>query len=443
MQPAGRISKGSIMTRYGTSIRFLVSNALSLLGNSVAGIALPLIVLATTGDALAAGTLALVCAIPQVMFGVLGGAVLDRFNRRNVSIVSDVVSAVSVALLPVVDLLWGLDFAWFAVLGVLGAVGDIPGMTARDTLAPAVSRRDGMDLQRYLGLSQSIDSLMTIVGPAVAAFLIGAVGGVNTLWVTAALSLSAAVVTTTIPRAVGAVRGADGSEMPLCARGAAEDAETPRKRGLMAAAFSSLRTGLRVLLRDDAVLRASMLLSLGSVMVFGSFQGLVLPAFFTEAGHPELLGYVLSAMSAGLLMGTLAYTALAPRFARRTWYVVSLVGMAASVLALGLLPAFPALLAAACALGFTSGPVSALLGFFMLDRIPAASRGSALGTQNSLMLVVAPAGVFVSSVVVSVAGTAVAAFALAALWVVVTLAALAARSMRSLDDEALEGRDAA
>ena len=431
------------MTRYGTSIRFLVSNALSLLGNSVAGIALPLIVLATTGDALAAGTLALVCAIPQVRFGVLGGAVLDRFNRRNVSIVSDVVSAVSVALLPVVDLLWGLDFAWFAVLGVLGAVGDIPGMTARDTLAPAVSRRDGMDLQRYLGLSQSIDSLMTIVGPAVAAFLIGAVGGVNTLWVTAALSLSAAVVTTTIPRAVGAVRGADGSEMPLCARGAAEDAETPRKRGLMAAAFSSLRTGLRVLLRDDAVLRASMLLSLGSVMVFGSFQGLVLPAFFTEAGHPELLGYVLSAMSAGLLMGTLAYTALAPRFARRTWYVVSLVGMAASVLALGLLPAFPALLAAACALGFTSGPVSALLGFFMLDRIPAASRGSALGTQNSLMLVVAPAGVFVSSVVVSVAGTAVAAFALAALWVVVTLAALAARSMRSLDDEALEGRDAA
>ena len=431
------------MTRYGTSIRFLVSNALSLLGNSVAGIALPLIVLATTGDALAAGTLALVCAIPQVMFGVLGGAVLDRFNRRNVSIVSDVVSAVSVALLPVVDLLWGLDFAWFAVLGVLGAVGDIPGMTARDTLAPAVSRRDGMDLQRYLGLSQSIDSLMTIVGPAVAAFLIGAVGGVNTLWVTAALSLSAAVVTTTIPRAVGAVRGADGAEMPLCARGAAEDAETPRKRGLMAAAFSSLRTGLRVLLRDDAVLRASMLLSLGSVMVCGSFQGLVLPAFFTEAGHPELLGYVLSAMSAGLLMGTLAYTALAPRFARRTWYVVSLVGMAASVLALGLLPAFPALLAAACALGFTSGPVSALLGFFMLDRIPAASRGSALGTQNSLMLVVAPAGVFVSSVVVSVAGTAVAAFALAALWVVVTLAALAARSMRSLDDEALEGRDAA
>ena len=34
------------------SIRFLVSNALSLLGNSIASVALPLILLATTGDAL-------------------------------------------------------------------------------------------------------------------------------------------------------------------------------------------------------------------------------------------------------------------------------------------------------------------------------------------------------------------------------------------------------
>ena len=33
------------------SIRFLISNALSLLGNSIAGVALPLILLATTGDA--------------------------------------------------------------------------------------------------------------------------------------------------------------------------------------------------------------------------------------------------------------------------------------------------------------------------------------------------------------------------------------------------------
>ena len=45
--------------------RYLLSCACSLLGNSVAGVILPLVLLATTGDALAAGTLALICAVPQ------------------------------------------------------------------------------------------------------------------------------------------------------------------------------------------------------------------------------------------------------------------------------------------------------------------------------------------------------------------------------------------
>ena len=75
--------------------RFLASNALSLLGNSIAAVALPLILLATTGDALAAGTLALICAVPQMIIGIVGGAALDRFNRRTITlkhgrIISDV-----------------------------------------------------------------------------------------------------------------------------------------------------------------------------------------------------------------------------------------------------------------------------------------------------------------------------------------------------------------
>ena len=72
-------------------------------------------------------------------------------------------------------------------------------------------------------------------------------------------------------------------------------------RSALASAFGALRTGARVLFRTDGVLTASTLLSFGIIMVMGSFQGLVLPVHFTEIGRPELLGYVLSAMSLGLL----------------------------------------------------------------------------------------------------------------------------------------------
>lgn len=401
--------------------RFLLSGALSLLGNSVAGVALPLVLLATTGDALAAGTLALICAVPQMLIGIAGGAALDRFNRRDISILSDFVSAASVALIPVVDMVWGLNFGWFVALGLMGAVGDIPGMTARDALLPAVVKRDGRDLQRFMGLSQSLDSLTTIVGPALAALFIGAVGGVPSLWFTAALSGLAALVTCTLPRSVGAEGLRDGSD------GAG--------RGAVASAFHALRTGVRVLFRTDGVLTASTLLSLGIIMVMGSFQGLVLPVHFTESGHPELLGYVLSAMSFGLLASSLGYAAVAPKLSRRTWYLLSLAGMAAGVAVLGALPTFPVMLAGAVLLGVSAGPASALLGFFMFDRIPEESRGSALGTQNSLVLVAAPVAVFATSAAVSAFGEGTAALGLVGCWLVITVLAMLTKAMRTLDDK--------
>ncbi len=429
------------------SFRLLASNALSLLGNSVAGVALPLILLATTGDPLAAGTLALVCALPQVMAGVLGGVLLDRFNRRDVSIVSDCISAAAVAALPIIDLTVGLSFGWFVLFGLLGAIGDIPGMTARDTLLPAAVAHDKRDLQQFMGLTQSVDSLVTIIGPAVAAFLMGIIGTSPCLWVTAGFSLLAAFVTTTIPRAVGGVlqpeqascekhaQPGDASFEDISVVGIAITSKGTRTvdlGALVKSTFVSAREGARILLRSDAILSLATLLSLGIVMILGSFQGLVLPVFFIQEGAPELLGYTLSALSAGLLVGSLVYAALVQKLSQRTWYVASMVGMAAGIIVMGLLPSYPVLLAGAFALGLMAGPASALLGFFMLDRIPEERRGSALGTQNSLMLVAAPLALFATSALVSGVGLKEAAIILVFGWLALTAFALTAKGMRKL-----------
>lgn len=402
-----------------TTVRFVASGTLSLLGNSVAGVVIPLVLLARTGDALAAGSLALICAIPQMLIGLLGGALLDRVNRRSISIISDIVSAVSVALLPVVDIVFGLDFGWFVVLGLLGAIGDIPGMTARDTLLPEVVAKDGIDLQRFLGVSQSLESIVTIVGPALAALLIGLGTDSAALWVTAALSFAAAVVTLTLPCSLGSVKSG-------------EERADAKPKSILALAKHSLGEGVNVLFKRDALLRTSMLLTFGIVMVLGSFQGIVLPVFFTNAGDPSHLGYVLSAMSAGLLVGSLGYAALTPKLSRRAWFSVSLLGMAIAVVALGCLPPYVAMLAAALGLGIAAGPASALLGFFAYDRIPGESRGSALGTQNALMLVAAPVAVFATSVVVELWGVSVAGLALAGCWLLITAWALTTKAMRNL-----------
>lgn len=407
----------------GAVLRYLLSDALSLVGNSIAGVVLPLVLLARTGDVLAAGSLALICAVPQFVCGVVGGAVLDRVNRRTVSVVADLISAASCALLPVVDEVWGLSFGWFVALGLLGAVGDVPGMSARDALLPSVCEREGADLQRFVGASQSLGALVNIVGPAVAALLIGFMDDVDALWVTAAFSCAAALVTLTLPRSVGEVSSSGAAAVPA----------SSKRTGMLAAAKSVLVDGLSALFATDSLLRASTLLSFGITMVMGSLQGIVLPAYFTQLGQPEAVGYVVSAMGAGLLVGSTAYTALAHVMSRRRWLVVSLLGMAASVCVLGRFPALPMLLAAASVLGLFAGPASALLGFFAFDRVPDDRRGSAMGTLNALYLVVAPAGAFAGSVLISTAQIGGAGVVLTGAWVAVTALALIARPLRHLD----------
>lgn len=424
----------------GAVLRYLVSDALSLIGNSIAGVVLPLVLLARTGDVLAAGSLALICAVPQFMCGILGGALLDRVNRKAVCVASDLVSALAVALLPVVDATVGLSFGWFVALGLLGAVGDVPGMTARDALLPEVCEREGVDLQRFVGVSQSIGSLVAIAGPALAALLIGIMPDVDTLWITAACSCAAAAVSATLPRGVGAIKATgrqgadltdDASEANATARGSAKSTDP---QPLIKTARSVLTDGLSELFAHNKLLRDSVLLSFGVSMVMASWQGIVLPAYFTQAGTPQLTGLFISAMGIGMLVGTLAYTALSSRLTRRTWLTVSLIGMCPGAVGMGALPDTPLLLASAILLGLFAGPMSALLGFFAFDCISDERRGSAMGTLNALYLIIGPIGTFLGSTLIASVQIDATGLALAGLWIVVTVAALMAPALRDLGD---------
>ena len=93
------------------------------------------------------------------------------------------------------------------------------------------------------------------------------------------------------------------------------------------------------------------------------------------------------------------------------------------------------LLAGALLLGLFAGPLSALLGFYIFDRIPEGNRGSALGTQNSLTLDVSPVAVFATSLIVEAWGAGAAALALAVCWGAATIWALTTHTLRDLAEE--------
>jgi len=399
-------------------VAYLASYLLSLLGNSIAGVALPLIVLQVTGSVLGAGAVAAATAVPAVLAGVLMGVVIDRINRRTSSVVTDLISAGAVAALPLVDAISGLTLGWFVLLGVIGAIGDVPGMTARDALLPAIVRHGGVSAEKLMGIREALGAVAILLGPAAAGTLMVLFDGSTVLWITAATSLAAALVTLLIPHRVGAI-------------GAVYDAETAGTPG----GWHQLREGWRTLF-GSPFLVVTTVLSVASVIVLAALQGLILPVYFSLSAQPGMLGFVLSALAAGMLVGGAAYAVAGSRGRRRAWFLVGLVGSTVGVAIVAALVSVWVVFAGAFVVGLFSGLIGSLTGVLMIERIPERMRGRIIGTQNAIMTAAPPIGIVAAAVLTEYAGVNAAALVLASVSLVALGLGLGARSLRNLEPEA-------
>ena len=126
--------------------------------------------------------------LPLLVATLIAGAAVDYLGRRRVSMISDALSALSVAAVPVIALTFGVDAINVAVLAGLAALGaffDPAGMTARETMLPEAADRAGWTLDHANSVYEAVFNLAYIVGPGIGGLLIATLGGVNTMWVTA------------------------------------------------------------------------------------------------------------------------------------------------------------------------------------------------------------------------------------------------------------------
>ena len=93
------------------------ANGASGIANAVVMIVIPWLVLERTGSAAYAGLVVAASSLPGIVVAPLVGAAIDRFGRRLVSIVSDVLSALSVAAFPLVALVQDLTLPWILAPG--------------------------------------------------------------------------------------------------------------------------------------------------------------------------------------------------------------------------------------------------------------------------------------------------------------------------------------
>ncbi|MFG3710728.1 MFS transporter [Micromonospora sp. NPDC047730] len=383
---------------------------LSGIGNGVSTVALPWLVLERTGSATAAGLVAAATALPLLLSSLVSGTVVDLLGRRRTALVSDALSAVSVAAIPVVDALLGLNVGWIVALAALGAVFDPAGLTARETLLPAAAQAAGWRIERANGVHEAVWGLAFLIGPGVGGVLIAAIGPGSTLWVTAAgFALAVALV--------AAVRlpGAGRPERPP------------------AGLWHGTAEGLRFVWRDR-LLRTIALITMVLVALYLPVEGVLLPAWFVAQGEPARLGAILMAMSAGSVVGALASGTAGRRIRRRTLMVVALVVTGAALVGLAALPPYPAMLGFAAVIGLAYGPVNPLANYAMQTRTPERLRGRVVGVMTSFTYAAGPAGYLLAGPLVEWLGLRPAFLLLAGGLLVAALVAAPLPVLRDLDE---------
>jgi MFS family permease len=408
--------------RWGPIGLLQVPNLLSGMSNGVVTIAVPWLVLDRTGSVAAAGLVAAISALPGILAAPISGWAVDHFGRRIVSIISDLLSAISVAAIPIVAFFTDLTLPWIIALAMLGAVFDPAGYTARKALIPDVAEASGMSVTRLNGIHEGVFSVGWVVGPLVGASLIATLGAVPAFWVPFVLFIISAIL-------IVFLHVGDAGQDAKAARDEAGEAHPN--------AWQNAVLGIKIIWNDHA-LRALIV----AVTVLGSIylptETVLLPAHFIAIDQPQSLGFVLAALSAGTIIGAFGYGWLAKRMKRLTIARAVLVGTIVFYLPIALLPPLPLMVAAGFAIGLAWGPMQPLMNTVVQRRVEPDAQGRVYGIQTALFYALPPVFMLVTGVIAERTGVMPVLLGLWALMTIVAIGVLLVKSIHDIDSDRVD-----
>lgn len=343
-----------------------LAGLISMTGDWVLMVGVPVEVYRRTGSTLATAGMLLAWLIPAIALGSIAGVFVDRWDRRRLMIAVNVLLAVALLPLLAVDAagIW-LVYVVFVIASCLGQLFE----PAEVALLPNLLEGGEEQLVTANALSGMNRSLARIIGPAIGGAAVAA-GGLAAVTILDAISfVAAAVLILAIRTTHGrAVRAPDPTRMH---DGVEHDAAT---------AWSNLRRewaeGIRIVMHHP-VLRA-LLVFMVITRIGEGLTGTLFVPWATDALHTDAAGYgwLLSTQAIGGLAGA----AVVGRFGKRVdsvrLLVVSAVTFGLIDLVLFTYPAFYPVLAPALVMMVIVGVPGAAMGvaFTTIQQEQAADR---------------------------------------------------------------------
>jgi MFS family permease len=395
-------------------ISLLTANAISLVGNVLAAIAIPWFVLQTTGSATQTGITGFFTVLPVVLAGFLGGTLVDRLGYKRTSIIADFASGLTVALIPLLYFTVGLEFWQLMVLVFLGALLDAPGSTARNALLPELAEMAHIPIERATSLIHIIERSARLVGAPLSGLLIAWIGTENVLWLDAVSFFISAVI-------IG------------LAIKTHEPAQAQEEKAQQGKYSEELREGLRFIYNDKLMLAIVIMIMVTNFMD-AVFSGVVQPVFVKQVyGQALDLGLLIAANGGGAVLGALVFSVVGLRLSRHSVFVF---GFVLTSLRFFLYATYPPLWVAILFVAISSmgaGPLNPIIGAVEFERVPKNMRGRVGGAIGAGAWSAMPLGMLVGGFLTEALGVRPMLIGLGIIYLLTTLSMAFIPAMKEMN----------
>ncbi|MEZ4521411.1 MAG: MFS transporter [Thermomicrobiales bacterium] len=386
------------------------ADSLSRLGDIITLTAIPWFVLETTGSASKTGLTVFAGALAVVISLFFGGAVVDRIGYRSASIVGDLASGATVALIATLHLTVGLPFWLLVSLVFTGTLLDLPAQVARYSVLPDAADLAGIPFERANAMLEAGITGGALLGPALAGILIATLGAANVLWFDVGTFLfSALLVATGLPGTLK--RDEDGAST--------------------SGVLHALAEGLRFV-RNEPVLLPLILFLAAMNLAVGPVESLLLPVYASEVfDSAVMLGIMAAALAAGSLGGNLVAGSIGHRLPRREVLLLGFLAIPLGLLALAPLPPAVVVLPVLAVVGFGLSLTNMVEYAVYFERIPGSMRARLLGITGAIGWLSVPAGRIIFGFMIERLSLGAALWSLGLVTLPIPFTVLLVRSLRS------------
>jgi MFS family permease len=360
--------------------RLWSARVVSRFGSALSYVVLIWLTYAETGSSLAVAYVGLAEFIPTVAVGLFSGALVDRFDRRRVIVLSVLGRSAAMGGLVVALELFGFGLPFILLASVVFSVLATFFGPGSQALLPEIVPRDS--LADANGLFESSEAIVGIVGSSLAGVLIVAVGAVPSLGIDAASYLVAALFIALIGGSI--VTRASLTERPSLLGEVREGLAYLRQAlGLLEVTVAALILNFWFAFVLTFLVIYSTQLLHGSAVVFGILETLI-------AG-----GWGIG----GLLVGRLRLT----RYTGRLW-VYSAFVQGGALVALVLVPRLAVAVPLFLAVGILQGVLNVAESSTVQAVVPERLQGRYFATDNMVSFAAIPAAQIVGGVLILLHG---------------------------------------